>query len=77
MDTSPGPSERRIHMLWACLSDASSGPSLAVCTSMERGGEGRTEHPDAGEACHEDAGLMSHQEGVRQMDLRTAMLIRI
>uniref|UniRef100_A0A0E3W290 Uncharacterized protein n=1 Tax=Anopheles gambiae TaxID=7165 RepID=A0A0E3W290_ANOGA len=28
MDTSPGPSERRMQTFWACLSDASSGPSL-------------------------------------------------
>ena len=38
-DTSPGPFARRMQTLWACLSDASSEPSLAVCSSMERGGE--------------------------------------
>ena len=42
MDTSPGPSERSMQTLWACLSDVSSGPSLAVCSSMERGGDGCT-----------------------------------
>ena len=30
MDTSPGSSEWRMQKLWACLSDASPGPSLAV-----------------------------------------------
>ena len=39
---SPGPSERRMQTLWACSSDASSGPSLAVYSSMEHGGEGWT-----------------------------------
>ena len=36
MDMSLGPFERRMQTLWACLSDASPGPSLAVCSSMRR-----------------------------------------